>query len=80
MVFVSTTRYIDAEINLRCIKVGEEVASKSFPVGKEVLYDISSIFLWEKSIESRYRWFKFYLKYTPGGGCRGESVLISTNG
>lgn len=32
--------YLDGEITLRCIQVGEEVASKSYPIGRNLLKDI----------------------------------------
>ena len=71
---------LDAEITLRCIEVGEEVASKSFPVGRDVLNDISSFYLRENSVESMYHRFEFCLQFASGGGRTGESALVSTNG
>ena len=71
---------LDAEITLRCIELGEEVASKSYPVGRDILNGISSFYLRENSIESLYHRFEFCLQFASGGGRTGESALISTNG
>ena len=71
---------LDAEITLRCIELGEEVASKSYPVGRDILNGISSFYLRENSIESLYRRFEFCLQFASGGGRTEESALISANG
>ena len=71
---------LDAKIALRCIELGEEVGSKSYPVGRSILNGISSFHLRENSIESLYHQFEFCLQFASGEGRTGESALISTNG
>ena len=60
---------LDNEITLRCIELGEEVASKSYPVGRELLLN-----------EGLLHRFDFILQFSSGGGRSGESALVSSNG
>ena len=73
-------KILTLKITLRCLEVGEEVASKPFPVGRDVPNSISSFYLRENSVESLYHRFEFCLQFASGGGRTGDIALASTNG
>jgi hypothetical protein len=71
---------LNSRIVLRCIEFGEEVASKSYPVGRDLLREISQHLLQLNSTEGLYHRFELVMQFASGGGRSGESALVSANG
>ena len=59
---------------------GEEVASKSFPIGRDLLKDISRHLLQSNSTEGLIHRFETVMQFASGGGRSGEGASASANG
>jgi hypothetical protein len=78
--YTELRQILEREISLRCQLLGEEIASKSYPIGRDQLREIVTWLLNQNSAEHVYQAFNLVLQFNSGGGRSGEGSKTSANG
>ena len=68
------------DISLRCQILGDAIASKSFPIGHDLLCVLSAKLLHLNSADAVEQGFNLILQYNSGGGRASEGSILSANG
>jgi hypothetical protein len=71
---------LEREISLQCILLGEEIASKSYPIGWVQLREIVTVLLHQNTNDAVYQVFNLVMQFNSGGGRASEGSKTSGNG